>query len=265
MKQLNHMWYGLTLAFFLTLSVTGNTFTQENRLPGTRQYSEVQKGDYQIGLLAPLRYRISTTMEMQTHPILDFVIPNARLVWIHNTTRDRRIQTTHGFTYPTPLLRMISRKGTGGILPDDPTIPTIPAMVSLYNEIRVIQSSIPTLEYYFSAGLGLAGTFGTLDSRTTIDLPVVFPRMGVFYNGYNLNLGTGISWALSGKWVLKSDTKILLLPGYTEQFFWEHQGQVFWEFDKSWYMMFGYLLTYGNYPFGSQYHLLPLFDVGYQW
>ncbi|MBS1271642.1 MAG: hypothetical protein MAGBODY4_00774 [Candidatus Marinimicrobia bacterium] len=265
MRRILQRLVALILLLLPLLGTTTVISAQENS-PGRKvEFDKVRKGDFHVGLFGPLRYGLANNMELQTHPIFDFVIPNAKLIWTHKTAGNQSIQTRHSLVYPTPLLRLISRKGTGGILPDDPTIVEIPSMISLYNEIRYYRIPFPSLEYYFSGGIGFAGVFGDLDERTTIDLPVVFPRLGVFYNGYSLRVGSGMDWKLSPQWGMKSDAELIWLPGYSEAFFWEHSGQVRWQFSESWNLMAGYLLTFGTYPFGKQYHLLPLFDLGYRW
>ena len=74
------------------------------------------------------------------------------------------------------------------------------------------------------AGLTLAYCSKKLDKRTTIDLPVVFPRLGVFYNGYGVNFGLGFTGTLLPRLGLLTDLNVLLLPGMEEGFAFEHKN-----------------------------------------
>ncbi|HKJ69454.1 MAG TPA: hypothetical protein VKA68_15965, partial [bacterium] len=144
---------------------------------------------FQVGMFQPLRYGLSDKIELSSHPILDFVIPNLSVKISHGENAGRLFAARYTLVYPTPLLRLIQKKGIGGIIAEDPTIPDMPHMVSLRSELLM---SITLAEPHYitwKAGVVVAAHSGTLDSRTTIDLPVVYPRLAPYYNRFGLNGG----------------------------------------------------------------------------
>ena len=218
------------------------------------------KGYFEIGLFQPLRYGQTETLEWSTHPILDLLIPNITIKKAWRDFAGWDFATRHNITYPTPLLRTISRKGTGGIISPEFDIPQ---MFSLRNEVLLTRKFSPSFLITGKAGLTLAVTSDELDERTTIDLPLVFPRLGVFYNGYAVNFGLDVGGDLTSRFAYLTDVDIFLLPGADENFAFEHKSLIIWNKSKKFQMMLGYKLVFGEYPFGKQWHLLPLFDM--QW
>ncbi|MEE9162428.1 MAG: hypothetical protein V3U35_05595 [Candidatus Neomarinimicrobiota bacterium] len=124
---------------------------------------------------------------------------------------------------------------------------------------------ILTPEFQFTAkgGVSTALRSGPMDTRTTIDLPVVFPRTALFLHGYQVNLGGDLVAEMHPQWALLADMDLLLLPSSKESFALHHKGLLMWRRSNRLQLLFGYLLVYGIYPFGAQWHLLPLIDL--QW
>ena len=151
----------------------------------------------------------------------------------------------------------------GGIIASDPTIPQIPHMISSRNEVilsrRLDRSTLVTGK----AGVALAVKMGELDLRSTIDLPLVFPRLSVFYNGYGLNAGLDILRKMTERIDYLIDADVFLSPGSEQAFAFEHKGLFIWNKSSRFQVTVGYKLVFGEYPFGTQWHLFPAFDL--QW
>jgi len=183
--------------------------------------------------------------------------------WAHKSIGGLIFSTRHNIYYPTPLLRTISREGIGGIISPEFHIPH---MISLYNEI--------ILSKHLSENYLIAGKFGfnfviksgELDERTTIDLPLVFPRLNVFYNGYGFRSGFDLLGKLSNRWNYVVDMDFFYYPKADQDFAFEHKGLILWNKSHRFQLSFGYKLAYGEYPFGTQWHLLvPIFDIQWGW
>ena len=86
------------------------------------------------------------------------------------------------------------------------------------NEIQLKRTLNDSWTLSGTAGLTLAYCSKKLDKRTTIDLPVVFPRLGVFYNGYGIKIRLGFAGVISPRLGLLTDLNVLLLPGLEEGF-----------------------------------------------
>lgn len=251
--------------FLLPLSMRGSN----NWSSGTA--NTLPKGRWEMGLFQSLRVGQTERIEWSIHPILSFQIPNISVKIAHPRFNGWEFATRHSLIYPTPLLRRLRLKGfgistlaemdVGGIISNDPDISQIPQMVSLKNEALLTKKiGVKTL-LTGKGGISLVIKNGKLDSRTTIDLPIVFPRLGVYYNGYAVNLGADLLQQLTKKLQFLSDVDLILLPGADEDFTFEHKGLFIWNKHSDFRILVGYKLVYGEYPFGTQWHLLPLFDL----
>jgi len=244
---------------FFTFILASYTFPMNAPWSTGTAYT-LPKGRIEVGLFQQIRYGQTETLEWSTHPILDLLIPNLTVKKAWNTFMDWDFSTRHNVTYPTPLLRTISRKGTGGIISPEFNIPQ---MFSLRNEVLLTRKFSPSLLITGKAGITLAVTSDELDERTTIDLPLVFPRLGFYYDGYGVNFGLDVGGNLTSRFAYITDVDIFLLPGADKNFAFEHKSLIIWNKSKKFQIMFGYKLVFGEYPFGTQWHLLPIFDI--QW
>ena len=220
------------------------------------------KGKLKIGLFQPLRYGLSENIEISTHPVLMFFIPNLAVQKRHPGWAGLALASRHSLVVPTPLLKLVTKKGVGGFISPEFDIPL---MIALKNEIQLKRTLNDSWALSGTAGLTLAYCSKKLDKRTTIDLPVVFPRLGVFYNGYGINFMLGFTGALSPRLGLLTDLNVLLLPGMEEDFTFEHKNLLTWALSSRADIQIGYKLICGEYPFGVQWHLLPLLDVLWRW
>lgn len=217
----------------------------------------------ELGLFQPLRYGQSECFEWSTHPIYFFIIPNFNLKWFHGLYNDFAVATRYSAYYPTLLLRTIGREGTGGIISPEFEIPQ---MIGFNGELLfsklINENTIVTLK----PGLALGLKFGDLDKRTTIDLPLVYNRLAVFYHDYQLRIGMDLDGQLNKRWHYSIDADYFYIPGVDHNKAFEHKGLLIWEKSVKTKITLGYKLVYGQYPFGSQWHLfIPIFDIQRSW
>ncbi len=225
------------------------------------------EGRWEKGLFQPLRYGQTERLEWATHPVLNLVVPNLRVKVAHREFRGWALATRHGFHYPTPLLRLVKRPGIGGLISPESDIPDIPHILAARSELLATRVISPSLWLTGKGGVSIALKTGEMDERTTIDLPVVFPRMALFLHGYQLNLGMDLLGKLRGRWAIWADVDLLMIPGAEESFSLEHKGMAIWSRSERFQVLIGYKLVYGAYPHypraRTQWHLLPLLDL--QW
>jgi len=251
-----------TVMLFIPLIGVGQTKPTPWKTPRTLN---VSAGQIQAGIFQSWKYGLTDNTEISAHPLWFFVNPRISIQhkWGDRTTF--QLATQHSLSYPTPILRMIQKKGIGGIIAEDPTIEEIPHLVAVKNEII---ASFPVLTTHF-----LSGNFGLTfplksqspDKRTTIDLPVIYPRLAIYYSGYRLNSGINIQGPLSPNFGYMVAADVFWLPGAEQDFFLEHDGVIMWKTGERSWIDFGYKLTFGEYPFGTQWHLLPLLDFQWTW
>ena len=103
--------------------------------------------------------------------------------------------------------------------------------------------------------LGLGGS--ELNSLSTIDVPLAYPRLAVYYNGWGVRLGADYIKTLAGKWSGLIDGDIFLYPGSNNGLFYESKILLIWTNNSQLRIMAGYKITYGKYPFGSHWQIVP--------
>jgi len=221
----------------------------------------IAQGCWETGVFGPLRYGYSDRIEFSMHPIAAFLIPNFSVIISHHIHHELITATRHSFVYPTPLLRTITREGTGGIIAPDPTIPKIPHMFSFSNEILITREFREVCSLTGKLSFSFAFRTSELDSRTTIDLPLVFPRLEVYYHGFGVNYGIDLQKSLSQRFVSAVSAELTTFPGGDECCFFDQRTKIFWNLSARCRLAVGYILTYGKYPFGTQWHLLPYVDL----
>ncbi|MBN2280438.1 MAG: hypothetical protein JXQ65_07655 [Candidatus Marinimicrobia bacterium] len=214
----------------------------------------------EIGLFQPFRFALSDNLEFATHPVLFFILPNLQIKKNYRMTPALNIASQHHLCYPTPLLKMLAREGTGGIIAAE-FKKNIPNMFSLYNGILVSREISARHLVTLKTGIKLGLNAGSLDSRTSIDLPVVFQRMAVFYEGFGLQYGVNIITRIQQKIFSDATVELFHFPGAEENLALEYSQLYSWLRNDRFQLSGGFKVVWGEYPFGKQTHLLPLFDI----
>ncbi len=215
------------------------------------------------GLFGPLRYGRSERLEWSLNPALALVIPNVSVKLARKELGNWQMVWRISAHYPTLLLRTLVREGTGGVLSPDPTIPKVPHLLFSRGEVLLSRRMGAGTLVTVKGGLALALKTGEFDARHSIDLPVIFPRMAAYRNGYQLNLGIDLLQELAVIKRLWVDADLFITPGFDQPLAFEHKGLTVLSRKGRLGLLVGYKLTWGHYPFGAQWHLLPLVDL--QW
>ena len=219
----------------------------------------LEKGDYEIGLFQPLQWGYSENIELSTHPISMFTMPNFSLKIKHEIFG---ITSRHRFVYPTPLMRIFQKKGMFGLITPVADVGEVPHIFVFQNELFKSISLDKTL-FTLKAGITFAIVSEKLDERLSVDLPIIYPAMGAYFNGYKFNLGADARHYFSDQLSVLLDGDVVIIP--TEDIFLESKLLGEYQLNNQWGILLGAKLTYGNYPFGKQTRLLPFFDVTYRW
>ncbi|MBC8312361.1 MAG: hypothetical protein H8E72_08640 [Candidatus Marinimicrobia bacterium] len=219
----------------------------------------LEKGGREIGLFQPLRWGYSENIELSTHPILMFSMPNISVKIRHDKFD---MTSRHRFIYPTPLMRMFQKQGKFGLITPVTDVGDVPHIFAFQNEIIKSISSGKTL-LTLKGGFTFAIVSETLDERLSVDLPLIYSAMGEFFNGYKFNIGADARHQLSNQLSVLLDGDAVIIP--SEDIFWESKLLSEYKLNESWKFLVGTKFTYGNYPFGKQARLLPLLDITYKW
>jgi len=257
MKNLNQAL--LIILFVLTVRVAGQS---EGGFIRSNSAYTLPQGRWETGVFQALRYGCSPDLEISLHPVWFFILPNGSVKWSHGVHRGWQISSRHGFFCPTWTLRLIAKKGIAGILSPEFEVPFL---LGLNQQLLLSKAVAAQWTVTWNGGIGVGLKSGSLDSRTTIDLPVIYPRMSMFYHRYHFYTGVDLAGPAVKRWRWLAAVQLFFCPQDQAGFAFEHKGLLLWSRSSRFQLCGGYKLIYGEYPFGHQWHLLPVLDVQWGW
>lgn len=215
----------------------------------------------ELGLFQLSGYGLTDNLEIMAHPAMVWFYPQIKVKKAWKAFSGWQFATEHEISYPTGFYTLVSRKGVGGLVSPEFDMPQ---MFSIYNaallSCRPFNRAILTAR----AGIVFAIRSGPIDPRSTLDFPVIYPRMAPAYHSPEFDLGVDFRGRFSRifGWIGSGETFILTTAH--QNFFFEHKGALVYYSRQSHFMLqAGYKLCYGDYPFGKEWHLLPLVDLGF--
>ena len=224
--------------------------------------------NYSFGIFQPLRYGLKNNLEVFTYPLAFPAIPNVgvKKMW-YKTKNDWYFGSRHAIHYPSLFLKVSSGEGIGRVMPPDAKVPQI---ISLTNELLVSTWLIketsctpPNLLLTLKAGAKNGLKFGE-SNFPTIDYPGIYyqtipyqKKHFLWYLGADLdgNLTESVNFCIDLDWIA--------VNWNVEDFAIEHKGMLLIPFAKRTTFIVGYKISYGTYPFGNKFMIMPLIDL--QW
>jgi hypothetical protein len=147
----------------------------------------------------------------------------------------------------------------------------IPSMIILNNTVVTTWPLERGKALTGKVGLSISLGGANLATESSIDLPLVYHRLGVLYNGWSLRLGMDLNGGIGKNLSYLIDGDLFLIPGIKGNRSFEHKGMLTWERSPRFHVSLGYKFIYGVYPDGypnkniSRVHILPLFDLQWAW
>ena len=228
---------------------------------------------WEVGLFQPFRYGYAENLEYSVHPIWFFVMPNIAIKRNYSDFKGFKTAGRFKLIYPTPLLNMLSRTGIGGVIAPEFEMPPMLGLSATW----LMSNEFSGLGFTFNGGFDAGLVGGDLDNRTTIDLPLVYHRLGVFYNKWGTHFGVDIQKDFSDKIQVLFDLDLHLLPGSVNaqsdtnfeklmgEYSFEHKLIISWNKSSKFRIMTGYKFVKGTYPYGSDMRLLPYIPMVEKW
>ncbi len=218
----------------------------------------MRKNKYESGIVQPFRYGLSNRVEIDANVLQMCVVPNAGVKVFLAAPGGFQMASEHGIQYNTLLFKLLSRKGTGGILSPQFSFPN---MFTISNSFVVTKLVFDTAYVSARAGVYLSMRDGFLDPLATIDFPLIYPRTSHLFNTCTFRLGADIRGKIKRSWGYWFDVQFFVVPVHEHNFFMENTGTIMCNLGKNFRLKAGYKLCYGDYPFGKQWHLLPTLDL----
>ncbi len=211
----------------------------------------------EVGLLSETRISLGGRFELSTQPWLDLLrLPN---VGVKARLADRgswvlAAKTT--LSYPTPFLKSFAHRGPFGILPEDQPIPQL---VAAHARLLVTARPNAGRELTLEAGARLAAQVGE-NGMSSIDLPILFPRTSAYLHGATLQAGLDTRARVVGRLWAHGDLDLFVMRDPRGRYAAEYRLLAAW-LGHRFAVEAGVKGTHGEYPFGTQEHLLPYVDV----
>ena len=228
---------------------------------------------WELGLFQPFRFGYSEAIEYSTSPLWFFVMPNISIKRIESDMAGFNTASRFTLVYPTPLLNMIAKTGIGGMI--DPNI-QMPPMLGL-SASWLMSKPMMDMDLTVKGGLDLGIALGNLDIRSNIDLPLVYHRLGIFYNKWGMHTGLDIQKNLTEKIRVLVDLDLRLLPGLADvqinpnlaklmgDYSLEHKLLLIWNKSDRFRIMTGYKFVKGKYHYRTDMRLLPYNPMMEKW
>ena len=244
-------------SFILTGLFAQDSITRNYWTDGTA--CNLPKHRLELGLFTASRYGLCKNLEISAHPLMFFVMPQVKVKIAWGVHSGFILATEHGIFYPTVFMRLVAAKGTGGLISPEFTIPQ---MFAVSNRFLVSYRPFKMAILTAHAGITFAIKFGPLDRRTTIDLPVIYPRLAVFYNEPEFDAGIDFRGHFIPRLGWLFNVENFMVCGTNHDYFLENKGVLAYTSLKgNLRIEAGYKLCYGKYPPGPQWHLLPVIDL----
>lgn len=227
----------------------------------------IPKGNFRYSLFSNMEYGLTDNVTIEAHPIWMFLSPSVEVKWGILNKNGKAFSIYHGIACPTPILSIVSREGTGGFISPEFRIPF---MLSVRNGIVSTHNLAPKQRVTYECGFEIALFNDELEPGSSIDLPIISPRNAVYYKNAGFNLALGLEGKIRGKFDYFSKAEVFLFPFNDQEYeleydnsnmyFGEMTGLAFWNITQKFKLGIGGRLSYGDYPFGTQWHLLPMLD-----
>jgi len=216
----------------------------------------LEQGRKETGIFSPLKIGLKNSKELSIHPILFFIIPNASIKKQWKANDKYRFSSLHKFTYPTMLYKMLSRKGTGGVLPSTSKIP----QMFKFNNAALLSIDKFNQTFTFSLGVDLSLNFGESDF-TYIEWHMVYPRTYALNNIFTPYAGVDVTGKLYKNFVYDYKFNAYYLARTDAGFVTENSFKITWQKSDKFAIKAGAIYSYGKFPFGNDGGLYPTFDL----
>lgn len=241
-----------------------SAFSQADSLPVLRVWSYntahvMEKKKWESGIAQPFRYGWKDRVEIRSNLLEMPFFPNLGIKVAYAERWGFALASEHLLSYPTVFLNTVSTKGTGGLI--SPQYAPYPAIISVMNTLLASRPVGKASLVTGFVGFAFALREEKPDKNATIDLPLIYPRMAHYYEGSTVRVGGHFKGTLVKRLYYEEGMEAFFVIRPKNNFFFENTGALFWEATPWLRVKGGYSLSYGIYPYGTQWQLWPSFDL----
>ena len=215
------------------------------------------KGRMEAGLGTPWSWGLNARTEISSYVLYDALVPGAGIKRLWLAGPRMYLASMHSVYSPTPLLNLLSREGTGGIIPPDNKIPFFLASGNY------VLMTLPFHERH-AATLRLGGKLcGSMGENTleTIDYFMVYARSAAWHTGYSFDAGIDLRGTAWRGFHYRFAGDFFLMPGMKGAWETEQTGLISWRWHERLAISAGARYVAGAFPFGVDWMIFPLADI----
>ena len=228
----------------------------------------LEKNRKEFGIFTPFKMGMNNGSELSINKFL--LMPSLSLKQEMSMYKSWKMARKFRVEYPTPGLKWL-QSPLGGEMADPnmfsliSTQFTIPHMFAFFTDFIGTKGRVKSGQLSLTAGAGIALNTKDLSNDATIDLPIIYPRLSVYYNDFVIVSGAEYLRQISNRFYYLIDYDMYLMPGNAGRYAFEQQSLLVWHKSSRINLSFGYKLIAGEYPYGGQAHLLPNINLKFGW
>jgi len=255
--------YAVILLFIFSSASLQLTAQEELWRVGTAL--TLQHRQFDVGLFQPLRYGAKPDMEVQAYVLPFYRFPNVTIKKFWTLTAKKWfLASKHGVAYPSLFLDDISKAEFGGILPEKTVVPFILAFTNeaLASKYLIPRTTCTSPDLLLTLTLGFKFAFKSAESEIpTIDYPFAYWRAALYSGHHIWYLGADLEGHLTSYLNYSVDLSFYAIDIGVEDFALEHKALLVFPVGKRTTLAGGYIATFGTFPYGIDYKILPMFDI----
>lgn len=215
----------------------------------------------EVGLFSQSAYAINDRVQISTHPLWFFALPQAHAKVRWATNGCLYFSTSHSLEYPWPFLRLVTKEGTGGLLP-----PTDPPPQSLLIENAGLLSARLAPGHWLTAELGFSVGPRT-KTPVLLDFPFLYQRFAALNSAIVPHAAVSANGPVAGAfdYMVYSRYSRLFLPDTPGAFAWESEVELGWSVTPRVRVGASARGEVARFPVGLRWHWFPLADVRIAW
>jgi hypothetical protein len=257
----------VSLAFAVATRARAEDRGQPSSFAELRRWSgpsalTLPRGRVELGLLGTSRYGLTDSVELAVHPIWFFALPHAEAKFRYVERPGLALAARGRLSYPSLFLGLVSREGSGGLLPktsEPPVALMLEADAIVTGEIHA--GAIVSLTLGFAVAPHASFTEAELP---LLDFPFLYPRFAAIYSPIVPRAQVNLESALFLGFHLDLEFRGYFMPslpyvGSTLAL--EQALSLEYRFGERAAVSLGARLGEAEYPVGPRVHVLPYADV----
>ena len=225
----------------------------------------IGKGKFDVSILRPSRYGIGKKSEISLHPIAFFVLPHIdyKKNWLDANIK---IATVHGFHYPKIVLKQIQKHEIQNYIPLTDTVPHIFAFKNeiLFSTVLKKKTSCTPPNYVLTLKLGNKFAIkGEGSEPPFFDEKYFYQETSTYRKNLLWYIGMDLDGHLTDFFDFTVDLDFQTI-NFIDDWAITHKTLLRTPLGKRSFILFGYWASFGTYPSGNRFGIVPLLDFSWE-